>query len=71
MIYLAFLVAFVAIGRLIYVFLRGFRTAPDVTYYLCRPFGFPMSMMWGFLGWLLLFAVAGWAISFIVNYFIA
>lgn len=68
MIYLAIVIAIAVILRLIYVFWRGFRTAPDVTYYVCRPFGFSMSMRWGFLGWMLIFAAAGWAISFIINY---
>ena len=68
MIILASLVALIAIIRLVSAIIGGIRTAPDITYYLCRPVFFPMSMMFGFIGWLVLFAAAGWAINFIISY---
>jgi hypothetical protein len=71
MIILASLVALIAIVRLISAIFGGIKTAPDITYYLCRPFFFPMSMMFGFLGWLILFAAAGWAINFIITFLLA
>ena len=71
MIILASLVALIAIARLISAIVGGIRTAPDIAYYLCRPLFFPMSMMLGFIGWLGLFAATGWAINFIITYFIA
>jgi len=71
MIILASFVALIAIVRLVSAIVGGIRTAPDIAYYLCRPLFFPMSMMLGFLGWLGLFAATGWAINFIITYFIA
>ena len=70
MIILAFAVAFVAILRFVTAVIGGITTAPDITYYLCRPFFFAQSMKWGFVCWLCLFAATGWAINFIVNYFV-
>lgn len=67
MIIFAYLIIFIAVVRLGSAIYGGISNAPDITYYLCRPFFFPMSMMFGFLGWLVLFAAAGWAINFIIN----
>lgn len=70
MIYLAFAVAIFAIIRLITAIIGGISLASDITYYLCRPFFFPMKMMWGFLGWLILFGGAGWAVNYIYYHFL-
>lgn len=70
MIILAFFIAIIAILRLTSAIVGGITTAPDISYYLCRPLFFPMKMMWGFISWLILFAATGWAINYIVNYFV-
>ena len=71
MIVLASLVVLIAIVRLVSAIIGGIKSAPDIAYYLCRPFFLPMSMMFGFLGWLTLFAAAGWAINYIITFFLA
>ena len=70
MIYFAFTVAVVAIIRLVTAIIGGISRASDLTYYLCRPLFFPMRMMGGFLGWLALFGGAGWAVKYIITYFL-
>ena len=69
MIILAIIIVLFALGSLGNAIVGGISKASDLTYYLCRPFiFFSLSMKWGFLGWLILFAGAGWAINYIISH---
>ena len=69
MIILAIIIVVFALASLVIAIVGGISKASDLTYYLCRPFiFFSLSMKWGFLGWLILFAGAGWAINYIISH---
>lgn len=66
---ISFVVVLFAIIRLLVALISGMRMSSDITYNLCRPFFFGMKMLWGFVGWIFLFCMAGVAIEYIINYF--
>ena len=69
MIILAIIIVVFALVSLVITIVGGISKSSDLTYYLCRPFiFFSLSMKWGFLGWLILFAGAGWAINYIISH---
>ena len=69
MIILAIIIVVFALASLVIAIVGGISKASDLTYYLCRPFiFFSLSMPWGFLGWLILFAGAGWASNYIISH---
>ena len=68
---LSIVVVVYAVFRLVSAIIGGMSKASDITYYLCRPFIFPMGMGVGFFGWIALFTAAGFALKYIIEYLAA
>lgn len=63
-------VALACITNLIVVIIGMFRGgASDFTYYIARPFGIPMPMVFGFLAYLIEVAIVVWAITILTSLF--